>query len=238
MQAYYGHEKDLILPDSVQAIGMWAFGNNTGLCSVEIPEGVKRIEKCAFSGCVNLKKVVLPGSIQAIEEMAFWNCGLQSITIPMGCKKIGDSCFGECRELAEIRLPSTIRDIGVNALETENVNTVIHAPDSVRALVPDTGVKKQPKKPEANPQPEKKEGCYIATAVYGAYDAPEVMTLRRFRDEILANTAPGRWFIRTYYRLSPPVAAKLKNAKRVNAFVRHILDRWVMRLERKWNPRS
>lgn len=82
-------------------------------------------------------------------------------------------------------------------------------------------------------QPAKKEGCYIATAVYGSYDAPEVMTLRRFRDETLRNSAFGRWFIRTYYRLSPPVAEKLKNAKRINAFVRSILDRWVERLNRK-----
>lgn len=82
-------------------------------------------------------------------------------------------------------------------------------------------------------QPAKKEGCYIATAVYGSYDAPEVMTLRRFRDETLRNSAFGRWFIRTYYRLSPPVAAKLKNAKRINAFVRSILDKWVERLNRK-----
>lgn len=82
-------------------------------------------------------------------------------------------------------------------------------------------------------QPAKKEGCYIATAVYGSYDAPEVITLRRFRDETLRNSAFGRWFIRTYYRLSPPVAEKLKSAKRINAFVRSILDRWVERLNRK-----
>lgn len=82
-------------------------------------------------------------------------------------------------------------------------------------------------------QPTKKEGCYIATAVYGSCDAPEVMTLRRFRDETLKNTAFGRWFIRTYYRFSPPVAQKLKNAKRINAFVRFILDKWVERLKYK-----
>ena len=46
-------------------------------------------------------------------------------------------------------------------------------------------------------------GCYIATAVYGSYDCPEVWTLRRFRDYTLANTWYGRAFIRTYYAISP-----------------------------------
>ena len=82
-------------------------------------------------------------------------------------------------------------------------------------------------------QPAKKEGCYIATAVYGSYDALEVMTLRRFRDEKLRKSAFGRWFIRTYYRLSPPVAEKLKNAKHINALVRAILNKWVKKLNRK-----
>lgn len=39
------------------------------------------------------------------------------------------------------------------------------------------------------------------------------MTLRRFRDKTLRNTAFGRWLIRTYYHLSPPIAEKLKDAK-------------------------
>lgn len=82
-------------------------------------------------------------------------------------------------------------------------------------------------------QTNNSEGCYIATAVYGSYDAPQVMTLRKFRDETLRTTAPGRWFIRTYYRLSPPVAEKLKNAKHINAFVRKLLDKWVERLNRR-----
>ena len=86
---------------------------------------------------------------------------------------------------------------------------------------------------QTSSQPAKKEGCYIATAVYGSYDAPQVMTLRRYRDETLRNTAFGRWFIRTYYRLSPPAAEKLKNAKHINKFIRSILDKWVEKLNRK-----
>lgn len=86
---------------------------------------------------------------------------------------------------------------------------------------------------QANTQPKKKEGCYIATAVYGSYDAPQVLTLRRYRDETLKKSAFGRWFIKTYYKLSPPIANKLKNAKKTNSIVRSALDRWVERLNRK-----
>lgn len=46
-------------------------------------------------------------------------------------------------------------------------------------------------------------GCYVATAVYGSYDCPEVWTLRRYRDYTLAETWYGRAFIKTYYAISP-----------------------------------
>ena len=45
--------------------------------------------------------------------------------------------------------------------------------------------------------------CYVATAVYGSYDCPEVWTLRRFRDDSLAETWYGRAFVKTYYAISP-----------------------------------
>lgn len=86
---------------------------------------------------------------------------------------------------------------------------------------------------QTSSKPVKKEGCYIATAVYGSYDAPQVMTLRRYRDETLSNTAFGRWFIKIYYRFSPTIAEKLKNAKRLNKFVRSILDKWVEKIDQK-----
>ena len=50
---------------------------------------------------------------------------------------------------------------------------------------------------------KRKEGCYIATCVYGSYDCPEVWTLRRYRDEILRKTALGRLFVKIYYAISP-----------------------------------
>lgn len=73
--------------------------------------------------------------------------------------------------------------------------------------------------------------CYIATAVYGSYEAPEVMVLRKFRDEVLTQSFLGRIFIKTYYALSPPFANWLKGAKRINRMVKILLDKMVEKLQ-------
>jgi|GEM_PF-1802617 len=78
----------------------------------------------------------------------------------------------------------------------------------------------------------KSSGCYIATAVYGSYDAPEVLVLRRFRDDSLYKKCFGRLFIQLYYKFSPPIAEKLIYARRLNSIVRIVLNRFVKRLEK------
>ena len=57
--------------------------------------------------------------------------------------------------------------------------------------------------PSPPPKAETSGGCYVATAVYGSYDCPEVWTLRRYRDFFLAETWYGRVFIHVYYAISP-----------------------------------
>lgn len=77
------------------------------------------------------------------------------------------------------------------------------------------------------------DGCYIATAVYGSYDCPEVWVLRRFRDECLKKSAAGRAFIRAYYALSPGAVRRFGKSRCWNLFWRAFLDRLVGRLRKQ-----
>ncbi|MGR0319458.1 RCC1 domain-containing protein [Agromyces sp. ZXT2-3] len=74
-------------------------------------------------------------------------------------------------------------------------------------------------------------GCYVATAVYGSYDCEEVRVLRRFRDQTLLGSGPGRLAVRLYYVLSP-LAIRVGGRPLRNA-VRPTLDRVVVALRER-----
>lgn len=73
-------------------------------------------------------------------------------------------------------------------------------------------------------------GCYVATAVYGSYDCPQVWTLRRFRDYTLAETWYGRAFIRTYYAISPTLVKWFGHTEWFKNMWKGKLDRMVANL--------
>jgi hypothetical protein len=53
--------------------------------------------------------------------------------------------------------------------------------------------------------------CFIATAAYGYYSAPEVQALRTFRDRYLLTSAAGRMIVAWYYEHGPAAAAFLND---------------------------
>lgn len=73
-------------------------------------------------------------------------------------------------------------------------------------------------------------GCYVATAVYGSYDCPQVWTLRRFRDFTLAETWYGRAFIRTYYAISPTLVKWFGHTEWFKKMWKGKIDRMVANL--------
>ena len=83
------------------------------------------------------------------------------------------------------------------------------------------------------PQPENASGgCYVATAIYGSYDCPQVWTLRRFRDHSLSKTWYGRTFVRIYYATSPTLVKLFGKTNWFKNLWKPTLDRMVEKLNR------
>jgi len=127
-------------------------------------------------------------------------------------------------------------EVGAGALGLQPSPTPIPGLTGVRAVAAgiDFAVAIVPVPARTVARPATKQGsggCYIATAVYGSYDAPPVMTLRRFRDQHLVKSVIGRVFVRVYYLLSPSAARHLGRAPLLSAAVKRVLDRLVARLD-------
>jgi len=249
------------IPNSVAVIGHHAFAYCTGLTSIVIPNSVTLIEARAFLGCDRLTDIAIPNNTVEIQQGAFENCVELSINIPnnvmietsnlqatfRGVKSVSIATgvkvtFNDITRFDSIFIPDIVNLQQLLAAPYSEVKDLLEIISRLGKPRVFNGVTYQqvleiynkkapkPKQPWIEPQP-KKSGCYIATAIYGSYDAPEVLTLRQFRDNTLKKSKGGRLFIRTYYRLSPPIAEKLKNAKMLNRLVRKILDKLVSAMQ-------
>ncbi|NUM87865.1 MAG: hypothetical protein HUU37_01550 [Bdellovibrionales bacterium] len=58
---------------------------------------------------------------------------------------------------------------------------------------------------------KKNRGCFVATVAFADSHHPAVLRLRRFRDERLHTSVPGRLVSAAYYRLGPCAARAIQN---------------------------
>lgn len=69
----------------------------------------------------------------------------------------------------------------------------------------------------------KDKRCFVATATYGSENADAVALLREYRDNILMPSGLGKSIVRTYYRLSPPLANLIARHRLLRTVSRYIL---------------
>lgn len=99
-----GTLQKVILPDSLDAIGYYAFYNCPNLKNVTFPKSLIRIENDAFRES-GLTEVILPDSLETIESSAFYNCQqLQKVIFPERLERIEDYAFYNCCHLCTATL--------------------------------------------------------------------------------------------------------------------------------------
>ena len=141
------------------------------------------------------------------------NTGVETIVFPDSVKRIINGC--KVRDM-------DYSDGWRNVTFFRNVKQIIASPDVeakhkyVISTLTSTG-----------------NGCYIATAVYGSYDCPEIWTLRRYRDNELAKTWYGRAFIHSYYAISPTLVKWFGDTNWFKNIWKPRLDKMVKNLHKK-----
>lgn len=118
--AFYGDSlKAVVLPDSIQTIGIWAFKNCKDLGSVGLPEGLTTISSGAFSGCERIRELELPTTLTSIGSKAFQLCrNLSKVIIPDGVKAIGDEAFLGCYNITTLTLGEELSKLGKAAFKS------------------------------------------------------------------------------------------------------------------------
>nr|MCR5039046.1 leucine-rich repeat protein [Bacteroidales bacterium] len=111
--------KNTVIPNTVTAIGQYAFYNYNSLTSIVIPNSVTAINQYAFAYCYYLTSVELPNSLTTIGQYAFYECKrLASINLPSMIATIGYCAFSYCYGLVSLEIPASVTSIGSYAFQS------------------------------------------------------------------------------------------------------------------------
>lgn len=135
----YDKLEEIIIPDSVEYIGIAAFKGCKSLKKVNLPGSLTTLESFAFSECELLEEINIPPSlhyysyglfshcynlktinshneINYIDDLAFYNCkNLEDFNIPTNTSSIGKMAFMGCEKIKEINIPQKTDYIEIGA---------------------------------------------------------------------------------------------------------------------------
>ena len=127
--------KNTIIPNSVTAIGDYAFEGQSELANVHIPYNITSIGRSAFYECTSLTSINIPIYVTKIEDYVFRFCrSLERVVIPNGVTTIKKHAFYSCSNLKDVycfaeEVPTTSSDaFGTSYLQTPINTATLHVP--------------------------------------------------------------------------------------------------------------
>lgn len=128
--------EQVVLPESVEYIGRYAFGSCKNLMDITLPSKLSALGKGAFTDCIRLGEVVIPEGVDKIPEYAFSGCwSLSSVTIPVGVVYLNEDAFSDCSSLTEIIIPEGVTHICCNVFASCGSLQKVTLPKSLKYIV-------------------------------------------------------------------------------------------------------
>ena len=147
----------------------------------------------------------------------------------------GSTCIGTFDAGSQVRLFTTA-DAGSNSRfdrwtgDSDCIDGVVSL-DTNHFCVANFSVYTPPPPPSGGYVGYGSPHCFIATAAYGSWLDPHVLSLRQFRDDYLLTNAAGIWFVEFYYQNSPPIADYIRERESLKLIVRALLTPLVFAIE-------
>ena len=108
---FYCNIPEIVLPDSLERIGEYAFYGNPDLKEITVPGCPGGIGEQAFANCASLKKIVFREGTAEIGPFGLEECGqLETVSLPASLQQMGECIFSGCRNLKEVILAPGCRD--------------------------------------------------------------------------------------------------------------------------------
>jgi hypothetical protein len=83
---------------------------------------------------------------------------------------------------------------------------------------------------------DSKSRCFIATAAFDSPYAEEIFFLQKYRDDVISNKFYGKFFIKSYYVISPTIANALDRYPSLKPPVRYLLRTFIKKVQKESEP--
>ena len=137
---YTGSSTRVVIPSyidglRVDEIADAAFAYNSTMTSLVIPESVEKIGVHSFYGCTSLERINFSAGLETIGNGAFYECSkLTSVKLPEGLTGIGTYAFSRCTSLTTAVIPETISEISEGIFEDCSALVEVNIPRSVGTI--------------------------------------------------------------------------------------------------------
>ncbi|MCL1792460.1 MAG: leucine-rich repeat protein [Oscillospiraceae bacterium] len=132
---YNGRNGVVNVPETVTAIGDYAFSKNSFVSNVTLPIYVTRIGDFAFNECSNLRSIKINNGVTEIGSYAFKDCQyLSAANLPDSVKTIGTGAFSNCYSLSNLKFGANLTSIGSRAFSMCIQFTEINIPSNLASI--------------------------------------------------------------------------------------------------------